>query len=107
MAEEADAAEAFKDVEVDPDEEMPVWAEYIVQAWQALSHDRFRSDMGSCSGIYYGSISRYAEDHALSGDGFHDFYRLIRAVDDEYVTYTGEQAKAAMDKAKQERDSKT
>ena len=85
--------------------EMPEWSGYLVTAWNALTNDRHRGDMGGCSGIYYQSISAYARDHGLMGDLFHDFYQFLRAMDDEYVAYSGEQAKAAAEKAKREQSA--
>ena len=107
MDEEPDAAAAFdgKLDDIEDEDEMPVWAGYLLDAWSALSNDRHRSDMGGCSGIYYSSISRYARDHGLTGDLFHEFYPFLRAMDDEYVAYAAEQAKAAAEKAKREQSA--
>lgn len=83
---------------------MPSWADYILKAWNALTNDRARYEMGGCSGIWYASISAYARDHGLSGDGFSDFELFFKAMDDEYVSYTAEKAKEAADKAKQDQE---
>lgn len=83
---------------------MPAWANHILAAWNDLSNDRERYDMGGCSGIFYASISAYARDHGLSGDGFSDFKLFLKAMDDEYVALTGEKAKEAADKAKQDQE---
>ncbi|KUL94326.1 hypothetical protein DK26_15040 [Bosea sp. WAO] len=106
MDEEPDAAEALGDqIEEIEDDEMPPWAGYLFDAWNALTNDRHRGDMGGCSGIYYQSISAYARDHGLMGDIFPDFYLFLRAMDDEYVAYAAKQAKAAAEKAKRERSA--
>lgn len=100
MDEEPDAAEALGDqLDALEEDEMPSWAGYLVEAWNALLHDRHRSDMGGCSGIFYRSISAYARDHGLVGDLFHDFHLFLRAMDDEYVAYSAQKARDAADRA--------
>lgn len=85
--------------------EMPEWSGYLVEAWNALTHDRHRGDMGGCSGIYYQSISAYARDHGLMDEAFHEFESYLRVMDGEYVAYCAERAKEAADKAKREQSA--
>jgi len=42
--------------------------------------------------IPYVSISRYARDFEIAGEGFETFILLIRAIDDEYITIMAERS---------------
>ncbi|MBX9911203.1 MAG: hypothetical protein K2Z25_21175 [Beijerinckiaceae bacterium] len=103
MAEEEDAATFFSQAEpLDESEqaEMPEWSGYLMTAWNQLRNDRHWGDMGGCSGMFYAAMSAYARDHGLIGEELDEFLIFLRVMDDEYVAFSGEQAKEAADRAK-------
>lgn len=102
MAEEGDAAAFFSagDQEVVELPAMPEWSGYLVAAWNQLRDDRHWANTGECGGIYYTAISAYAADHGIIGEDFGRFLTFLRAIDDEFVAFSGEQAKQAVERAK-------
>lgn len=79
---------------------MPEWSGYLVAAWNHLRDDRHWGDTGECGGIFYASISAYASDHGIAGDEFDRFLTFLRTIDDEFVAFSAEQAKQAIERAK-------
>lgn len=94
---------ASTDLERPADAEWPAWAGYLYAAWLTLRDDRFYGAMGGLGRIYYTAISAYAADHGIAGSGFHDFVTFITAMDDEYVAYSNELAKAESEKNKRDK----
>lgn len=104
IEEEADAAVVFagRDAELErPDDAAwPTWSGYVQAAFHELRDDRFYGAMGGLGRIYFASISDYADRYGIAGSDFDDLVTLLRAVDDEYVAFQNEQAKAEADKHK-------
>lgn len=71
-------------------------------AFNALRDDRQYSENGACGRISYLAIDRWADRHQISDDEFGIFHTLIRAMDDEYVAWFGEEAAKQAEKDKQE-----
>lgn len=59
--------------------------------------------MGGLTGIHYAAISRYARDHGIAGEAFATFHAFVTALDDEYVAFEAERAKAEAEKRERER----
>lgn len=76
-------------------------------AWQALRNDRWRGAMGGISGIHYTAVSRYAQDHGITGDAFAAFHVLLTALDDEYQAFEAERQQAEQDKREQDKPGPT
>lgn len=62
-----------------------------------MRNDRAFGAMGGCSGIYYTAISQYCRDHLIKGSEFRLFLRLIREMDDEYMSHVAAPAATTQD----------
>ncbi|KQU79817.1 hypothetical protein ASD00_36005 [Ensifer sp. Root31] len=90
--ENPDEAE-FIEIPDRPDEaEVEPWHGLYFRAWEALRFDRFYGAFGSEGPISYQAISRYAADHAISGNEFAEFMHFLQAVDAEWIEVKAEQA---------------
>jgi hypothetical protein len=69
------------------------WHQMYWEAWNALKHDRPYGAMGDVHPIPYMVISRYAEDHGITGDDFYYFRRFMYVLDTEWLSYIREQRK--------------
>lgn len=58
-----------------------------LDAWYDLMNDRSIGGFGGASGIFYSSISRYAQDTGRSGENLSTFKTLVRAIDAEYLDW--------------------
>jgi hypothetical protein len=67
----------------------PEFQEFWI-AWHMLRDDRPLGAMGGCGGIYYTAISRYAEDHEITGSDFTAFLLIVRGMDAEYQSWVAE-----------------
>lgn len=50
--------------------------------------------MGGLTGIHYAAVSAYARDHGITGEAFALFHAFVTALDDEYVAFEADRAKA-------------
>ncbi len=80
------------------DSEWPAWSGYLREAWEHLRNDRHWGAMGGAAGIYYSAISNYAHDHVLMGEEFAFFLKMIRALDDEYLSVMAKSDKEEREK---------
>jgi hypothetical protein len=82
------------------DAEVGEWANMYFSAFNALRDDRQYSDAGACARISYLAIDSWARRHQISDEEFGIFHTLIRAMDDEYVAWLGEESEKAAAAAK-------
>lgn len=62
------------------------------QAWLDLKNDRHYDGMGGATPILYQALSQYARDFDIVGDDLKRFVRLMRAMDNEYLSWLAEQS---------------
>lgn len=85
--EESDAPQVNDEVA-----EWPVWSGYLQRAWRVLRDDRSFGAMGGMGGIYYESLSRYANDNEIPLEPFVTF---MQAMDSVYMKYVAAQSDKA------------
>jgi hypothetical protein len=66
------------------------WHAMYWEAWSTLQDDRSYSAMGDPGAIPYMVISRYAEDHGITGLDFWIFRKIMDALDAEWLRYMRE-----------------
>ncbi len=79
------AAASPEEAPVEP--ELEAHQRYYWQAWQDIRGDRHVDGMGAVGPIPYLTISRYAEDHYITGTDFLRFKTIIKAMDAEFLDY--------------------
>ncbi|HTV69842.1 MAG TPA: hypothetical protein VMF90_15015 [Rhizobiaceae bacterium] len=89
LAEENPDEAWLQQLTLDEDDE-PEWQDwhlYYLDAFEMIRFDRFYGAMGGEGPISYLAISRYAEDHNITGEDLRLFCRFVRAIDAEWLSH--------------------
>lgn len=70
------------------------------EAWRDLRHDRAYGAFGGQSPISFMALHHWAESNGLGPEHFAVLKALVRAIDDEYLTWMAEQERLRAARAK-------
>lgn len=95
--EEADAAHLAEDIDEPDEARLPEWAEWYVEAWQALRFDRQYGALGGETGISFVAVDAFARSRGVEGVARVDLERFVRALDGVWLDYVAEQTARPQD----------
>lgn len=94
LADENPEEAAFIEIPEGPeDAQEEGWFLLYFRAWENLRFDRFYGALGGEMPISYMAISRYSEDHGITGEDFRWFLHFVQACDAEWIDFTLEKEK--------------